>query len=673
MNDKIDFDSGDISKDNLFAIIVLCELIWNGHSYSDFYGVEWVRDVVRMRYKVNVPVVFVSFATRNIILQRHPNFDIISTFGLGHSFCQLPDLVFDLPKSYGEPNDKRSVSIIEFLNNRKNLSSLQMSDLRHYYDPVHMVQRIRHDSYSDLPNSIIKLKALLSTFNQFQLLNGLDGNINIDTFVVICNKAETCITVSNNAILHRPVHVLLLDDEYDSDTAILSFLAFLKKGDSNIQVTSCFTPKEALKVLNNCKGKDSANSITVILCDLRIKEPSKNGTSPLLISDEQGYDFLSAAAAIGGPYKYVLLSSLPRDFKTEVANYSKQKIHAFGAKESLIDVESQKRLRDLILDLSDDIDIESYERVFTKETIKQFYFQWKNDITRYNNRKNEVDRLAIQIINKFLCEYKNTSETSLISLGIIPPGKYERNGNHESMLFQLTANFDSSLSENEIIQKRIGIIFRNTKKLRSLDTRGLQYEENKKEIRGRIFSDPNIEALDQLITDCYQVKTHNLKNFYKSGQVLYNDNGAEIYRDLSQDEINALLKLSVQRTKKDVYKEQRDMDVFVNRLVARRFAIFLYYILQNSFALCNKVGLNESIRRAFTPSAIVRVLMTKGYIVDGNEYTFDGMITNNLWLLFSSNGGKKQKHEYNHICMTREEADFMEICINILKDHESAA
>lgn len=92
---RLEFKEKWSKKENwseITYVIVLCELKWSDTvedgAYSDMNGIKLAQHL--RREDVRIPILFVSFLSRKMILDKHPDAEIICTPALKHGFCQLP-------------------------------------------------------------------------------------------------------------------------------------------------------------------------------------------------------------------------------------------------------------------------------------------------------------------------------------------------------------------------------------------------------------------------------------------------------------------------------------------------------------------------------------------------------------------------------------------------------
>ena len=159
--DKAAFDRKKQAIENnaYDAIVVLCELTWEGHTSAQLWGIELVQQELCLNPHVFTPVLFVSLFSQAEILQREPHKKIIAAYALGYHFIQLPIATKDdMARFY----------------RMERVGTLEKEDAYHFASRKAMVQAIRHD-VKNIPESIeISRRRLLNCLRGLQTKSGRD-------------------------------------------------------------------------------------------------------------------------------------------------------------------------------------------------------------------------------------------------------------------------------------------------------------------------------------------------------------------------------------------------------------------------------------------------------------------------------------------------------------------
>jgi len=285
------------------AIMVFCELNWERHCRSEFWGIEFVKSF-RIKDKIKLPVLFFTYSMdmSEIVKEAPPKNNIITTYGLGHHFVRFPA-------------DKEEIKMFDEM---KPLSELEMADLAHYCSLYGMLCAIRHDlnvgNISDSKEHIIKLLSECPNTEPLiveliaipdQDIDSIKSFCNKDLVVNALNGHEQNSTPDNDTPINTEKYqVLLLDDEYEKE----NFQELIKEAaKKNVFIHCESDPQKALK-----KVKNSKTEFSVILCDYKLK--NKEG----VLMYPQGYTFIEKANELGW-YKFIAFSNMPRDFRIKVA------------------------------------------------------------------------------------------------------------------------------------------------------------------------------------------------------------------------------------------------------------------------------------------------------------------------------------------------------------------
>lgn len=381
--------------------------------------------------------------------------EFLRTYGLGQFLYSAVQHKFLLPEETGDESvDAESdnsvkddnLIIAAFMKERLPLSDLQIEHLKMYITPLNIIQRLRHDggnaktldelsTYEKQLNKLLTEERLLDdvdyaknkglgTNNSTNQCIG-DTGVELEKFKLRCDKAEELMRA--RALGKRattPIYALLLDDRCEEED-MQSFIKVAKS--RKIYITPVKTVREAEEELvkrEKIKGESQAVSAeqikylgndesnkgeqiikdlryTVILVDLLLKEQhnatGSNSNCNLLVSRRQGYDFIRDLARMGRQYGVILLSTLPRNFKTMVAGSLPLRTRNFPYKDGgkLAIPEYQQLLIDMIVEAHDENNEEAIFRAFTKRGFAMHYIRYMNNNKGFE-KVNEKTKKAIE-------------------------------------------------------------------------------------------------------------------------------------------------------------------------------------------------------------------------------------------------------------------------------------
>ena len=373
-------------------------------------GIEWVRDTLRRRYRVTLPVVFVSVESRDDITIRGPHWQIVNTFGLGHALW-TPLGGIDYPSDY---EGARPRSPFAFLDNRPRLNPLQFQDLMYYCDDSLMFSRLKHDFPYNPMGSVESLLSLLDGYcdeNAQRLradVKSLIGRMSpLDDTERLSLATEASMLFERGMLLDSAetkapelcnhgdrIEVLLLDDHSES---LVPFINYAKS--NGVDITAVSTVNAAITKLER-NGRYG-----VVICDLRLVD--KQG----LLLESQGYDLLRVLHLMPQSYGVIVLSTLPRNFKLALAQYSLLDFRNFGNRENLGMHRYQRELLELVLEEHDAASRRRLTRGIDDDEIRSVYLYWRQS-TYYRLGRELVDRRAENCIRQFLEGFKFPEEAS---------------------------------------------------------------------------------------------------------------------------------------------------------------------------------------------------------------------------------------------------------------------
>ncbi len=280
-------------------IFILAELKWFGNHYSSFYGFEVLKKL--REDKIRTPVFVLSGLDINDLNFRHPNFcEILNT--TGHYYIKLNkegiEVIHDReikPLSIEGLEDiseylfTKSGYISENLHRLKNLllktknlsgnTSLLTEIANPYFKNI---QQILEPEYQQ---DFMKLKQ--------SLINNLNlGHSPLESIEILKNHILKLINISDISpyppeLEYKPWRILYIDDEKH-----ICKLVRDKISGYGISCITAETSHDALRILSgdmkiavdHSSGKYPANSITVLIADVRLIKPSG------VWDDYQGYD-----------------------------------------------------------------------------------------------------------------------------------------------------------------------------------------------------------------------------------------------------------------------------------------------------------------------------------------------------------------------------------------------
>ena len=476
-----------------------------------------VKEIVREKYDCRFPVVFYicndSFKFRNkenafadYFLQPYGEDEFLRTYGLGQFLYSAEQHKFLLPEGIGnesvdggsgnsEEMDDNKI-IAAFMGKQLPLNDLQMEHLKMYITPKNIIQRLRHDgghsrTCGELKEYEEKLRSLLVKVGRIDDLNkeihsigtqleatvsnnDRPSNNEYDRYVLLCNKAEAIVeSYAFGKSTPSPIYALLLDDCCeDSDIQ-----EFVKAAESkNMYIATAKTVASAKEELtkqtklSELKTKAADNNgeeqidnnprYTVILVDLLLKEQhsatGSNSNCNLLVSRWQGYDFISELAREGKYYGVILLSTLPRNFKVQVAGTLPMRMRNFPYKDGhkLEKEEYQQILIDMIVEAHEEFNEEAVFRAFSQRGYAMHYIRFMN---QNKGSFKEVNNKAEEAIKSFL-EYvdswdKVNKETNSVNKDWekIPGNKGRKTKEEESQwLSGLTTKVSPVMNEDDV-------------------------------------------------------------------------------------------------------------------------------------------------------------------------------------------------------------------------------
>jgi CheY-like chemotaxis protein len=338
------------------GMVILAELDWNEkgekQQLQNYYGITLAQNL-RLKHRINLPILFVSFQNPERVLKDQRN-EIIAS--VGHSYCQLPSH----PKEWAD-----------ILKQASPLNELQLSDISYNFCNVfglvgEVFHRIkgtareklgRKESLTDviqyITDSLSELNELLVDNEPAgkaveELKSKLSGGTSEDLVQFLRSEESQILSFikdeseeGNTSFKDKPWKVLLLDDQPDSLSNIVESLH--KRGIKDLVFAE--TSEEAKKLIE--ADSNNGNQINVVISDYRLLEKNDKEFLGRKQQPEQGYDFLIWLAkqerlnrliALSGLGKRFLLNSF-RKSNIRVSVYSKTDLSG-GANLFADDIES---------------------------------------------------------------------------------------------------------------------------------------------------------------------------------------------------------------------------------------------------------------------------------------------------------------------------------------------
>ena len=534
--------------------------------------------------------------------------------------------------SVGQQLPDHDLIIEEFMNTQYRLNDLQMEHLKMYVRPVNIIPRLRHDggnaktqtelkSYQTQLNDLLNKENIRSEVeNKIQSLTQRnikdkidntsenesitnnesyqetnkqkeDENLRrqIEEFKHMCDIAEERILENQNDLLNgtsvkTPIYALLLDDRCN-DNDIKAFID--KAKEKGIHIIPTANVAEAEKELltleylkhhlaeTENKNDDKDPRYTVILVDLLLKEKHTapndlySGTESLIVSRRQGYDFVRDLAKMGRQYGVILLSTLPRNFKTMVAGSLPLRTRNFPYKDGgkLAIPEYQQLLIDMIVEAHDENNEEAIFRAFTKRGFAMHYIRYMINNKGFE-KVNEKTKVAIK---SFLNAIKDGKKNWEKKESENSKGRTKK-VDESQWLSKLSTKYAPIMNEgdvNAIVEEFLNNIYSWSWK--SYCDQGCPSEPNYETINNycqkklaisnnSIKELPNNDIISAFIKDCYN-STLSFKTTF------------ELYAK-KEDVRNFVKHFFIYKNVKNKYP---DNDSLTTRFIARRLTLFLFF------------------------------------------------------------------------------------------------
>lgn len=537
--DKAAFDGKKQAIENnaYDAIVVLCELTWEGHAFAQLWGIELVQQELCLNPHVFTPVLFVSLFSQAEILQREPHKKIIAAYALGYHFIQLPIATKDdMNRFY----------------NMERVGTLEKEDAYHFASRKAMVQAIRHD-VKNTPESIEisrqRLLKLLETAAEGYQQRAEEiktkmgaSPLTVEDIITICNEIEPWFvdeythpsSSEEGANTPKNYKVLFLEDEKN----LLNTLKIEAKK-QGIDILHYTQTSKALKKIE----QDTSNEIKVVVVDFRIWDKPEDYYNQRML-EPQGYRFIEKVVAMGHYCVFIALSELPRMFQHRISSLSSILIVPENKQLVLSTPEQRVHFIQKLHYWAADTEERLKVNAFGSEKLFEFY-KWLL-MQKKEPEEIDIDAETIKLINSFkeiiggdvgrIYEAKNFMN--------FPIFKDEYNSRTEWNLN------GKSLSDDEYFDNWCkSVINRN----------------NNRENKGN---------LDEEIKQVLDIeKDNDVKNFYN---LIPKRLREKIGYNFSDKQREKIVKIQKGKDKRTIDFEE-DKSTFIIKLIIRRFAIYLYY------------------------------------------------------------------------------------------------
>ena len=605
---------GAIKSNEYTALVVLCQLTWQDgqgklHEAKEHWGVRLVQREICLDKEIDIPVLFLSFLPKKDIIDSYPDMQIISLYTLGYHFIQL--------STTGPSN-----ADLEAFYKMERVLPLEKEDAYQFANPKGMLALIRHDVKQDKVEYYRKwLEQILQTAAEStekkQLLELLDSATEED-IRNICTEAEKLFTDAilslpkeNTATDKQKPHVLILED----DENILR--EFKVEAKDKIILTHHTNTVEALAEIK----ADTNNTYKVVIVDFRIWDNPSAALSQRTMTQPQGYRFIEKVVAMGHYCIFIALSELPRMFQHRISSLSSILIVPENKQLVLSTPQQRANFIQKLCYWAADTEERLKVNAFGSEKLFEFY-KW---LLMQKEELKKIDTKAIELIESFKSEVNNNKSNIFIkefkeTKELLESKSYKSEWKIE----------EKELSNKEYVEKWVEKIFEDywiKKEWTSLlkaDIRDM-LEVNKKS--------------DDIIKE-YFGEFKNIK-----GKSDFNKHKEKIRKSLE-----GVISIEKLKNKRKELNYNKDRETFVNKIIIRRFAIYLYYWIEKEFSEENLIK-NHKI-------AAVNYFLIK-YKFDENE-TYkkpDNRITSKC-LRLTPNTSRRTINSLQDIALTFEEVIF---------------
>ena len=534
--DKVAFDRKKQAIENnaYDAIVVLCEITWEGHTSAQLWGIELVQQELCLNPHIFTPVLFVSLFSQAQILQREPHKKIIAAYALGYHFIQLPIATKDdMNRFY----------------NMERVGTLEKEDAYHFASRKAMVQAIRHD-VKNTPESIEisrqRLLKLLETAAEGYQQRAEEiktkmgaSPLTVEDIIAICNEIEPWFvdeyirssSSEEGSTPPKNYKVLFLEDEKN-------LLDNLKEAKGKIEIIHSTQTSEALKRIK----QDESNEIKVVVVDFRIWDKPEDYYNQRML-EPQGYRFIEKVVAMGHYCVFIVLSELPKMFQHRISSLSPIQIVPENKQLVLSTAEQRANFIQKLHYWAADTEERLKVNAFGSEKLFEFY-KW---LLMRKEALEKIDDEAKNLIDNFKEIIGGDVGRIYEAKNFIGFPIFEEAYNNSKTEWNLN---EKPLSDDEYIDNWCkSVINRN----------------NNRENKGN---------LDEEIKQVLDIeKDNDVKKFYN---LIPKRLREKIGYNFSDEQREKIVKIQKRKDKRTIDFEE-DKTTFIIKLIIRRFAIYLYY------------------------------------------------------------------------------------------------
>ena len=535
--DKVAFDRKKQAIENnaYDAIVVLCEITWEGHTSAQLWGIELVQQELCLNPHIFTPVLFVSLLSQAQILQREPHKKIIAAYALGYHFIQLPIATKDdMNRFY----------------NMERVGTLEKEDAYHFASRKAMVQAIRHD-VKNTPESIEisrqRLLKLLETAAEGYQQRAEEiktkmgaSPLTVEDIIAICNEIEPWFvdeyirssSSEEGSTPPKNYKVLFLEDEKN----LLDNLKIEAKG--KIEIIHSTQTSEVLKRIK----QDESNEIKVVVVDFRIWDKPEDYYNQRML-EPQGYRFIEKVVAMGHYCVFIVLSELPKMFQHRISSLSPIQIVPENKQLVLSTAEQRANFIQKLHYWAADTEERLKVNAFGSQKLFEFY-KW---LLMRKEALEKIDDEAKNLIDNFKEIIGGDVGRIYEAKNFIGFPIFEEAYNNSKTEWNLN---EKPLSDDEYIDNWCkSVINRN----------------NNRENKGN---------LDEEIKQVLDIeKDNDVKKFYN---LIPKRLREKIGYNFSDEQREKIVKIQKGKDKRTIDFEE-DKTTFIIKLIIRRFAIYLYY------------------------------------------------------------------------------------------------
>jgi len=603
------------------SIIVLCELTWNNKPYSRLCGIDLVQKEIRLK-RINLPVLFLSFLSLRQILEIDNSKQIIRYYALGHHFIQLP---IDNQNS------------IEMFYKMKPLERIEMVDTLNFCSLDRMISTIQHDvnehNKENLVQTLILILNSIDVKDKEKYIQEIKQLNDVDDIKNFCTKIEPLLRVQagDNSLDDLPQYkckVLILEDESDLSE-------FIKEAKSrSVEIAHYKRTSEAISAIQ----KDINNDFSVLIIDYRIKDNPSDDYS--VVSEKQGYLLCNEALEMGRVYEYMIFSDLSKDFKTDVANEMRVSVN-HTKKENIKSPDGRKKLIDEIINLAK----KNRVNVSSQGSSKKEFIQLYNILRKgkFNKSFDDYEKIISDKSKEYIEKFnrKCTKES------------YKEKDNpfvvfwHDILRSsQLQADIKVKsipLAKYQNIAQEVIALVNKAKEQLQVDDIDTKIRTVRRSLREEILSineKHNIKITDNQVNQIVSIYFENEQSGNNDDllkqilEVLIGEQDLFPFSSQNTDNINT------------DYISQKTIDLFIDRLIIRRFSIYLYFWFE--------INANEFVKE-FGLVKTVDWFLSRGYV--DPIAAKNALSGQRCWITAKPN---KRIRSFNDVSLTREEEKFFE-------------